>query len=157
MEGLSRIKALRGILDLATAAEAAPAVAAAPAPLPAAAPPLTAAPTAPLVVPRFLIRPVELPLSRTTPYTPGERVVVITDDERGTAAALAAAIRERGGRALLLRHRSQPRPTGEDVLTADLADPERVAMVLGLGRPAHRPIGGLVHILPPGLDPDPRA
>jgi len=165
MESLSRIKTLRGILDLAAAAVDAPesARAAAPAasrPVSAAPRPVSAAPPVTVPprrdVPRFLLRPVGVPLAATTEYTPGDRVVLITDDERGTAAAVAAAIRERGGRAVLLRHGGAA-TRDEGAIAIDLADPVRVSSVLDQIRRAHGPIGGLLHLLPLGTDPDPGA
>jgi acyl transferase domain-containing protein/NAD(P)H-dependent flavin oxidoreductase YrpB (nitropropane dioxygenase family)/NAD(P)-dependent dehydrogenase (short-subunit alcohol dehydrogenase family) len=162
MESLSRIRTLRGILDLAAAAGSvtaapeikAPAPSAAPAPPgePSApsgtrfAPTAGAAPEPAQDVPRFLLRAVELPAAGGTVYAPGNLAVLITDDGRGTARALAAMIQERGGRAI----------------TIDLADETRLAEAVADARGNHGPIGALVHLRPlaavaAGEDIDPSA
>ena len=155
MESLSRIRTLRGILDMAAAAptaQAAPLAAApsAAAPEPAAAPAIVPPVKAPAAsssrpaatpapvheaeqdVPRFLLRVVELPEAGGPVYAPGNRAVLITDDGRGTAVALAAMIRARGGRAVLI----------------GLADETRLAEALADAREKHGPIGALVHLRP---------
>jgi NAD(P)-dependent dehydrogenase (short-subunit alcohol dehydrogenase family) len=177
MESLSRIKTLRGILDLAAAARpAGPAPAAAPGPIAPPAvttPAVTAQPGSAAAaaqrlaqaqpaavaaretaqdVPRFLVRPVELPLAGASSFVPGERLVLITDDGRGVARALAAEIRRRGGRAALLRHGDGAAGTADGTCAADLTDEAGVAEALGLVRAQHGPIGALLHLLPLASD-----
>jgi acyl transferase domain-containing protein/NAD(P)H-dependent flavin oxidoreductase YrpB (nitropropane dioxygenase family) len=161
MESLSRIRTLRGILDLAAAAGTAPVaplpIASAPASVPAASAPAadSVAPARPAGsagrreaqdVPRFLLRPVELPAAGGPPYAPGDRTVLITDDGLGTARSLAAMIQERGGRALI----------------TDPADESGIAEALAEARAQHGPIGTVVHLRPlaagaAGADTDPAA
>ena len=154
MESLSRIRTLRGILDLAAAAGSAPVEPTTQGPVPVAPTPATA-PTPAVVsasapsetgpspaagvarepvqdVPRFLLRVVELPAAGGPAYAPGNCAVLITDDGRGTAVALAAMIQERGGRAVLI----------------DLSDETRLAEALAEAREKHGPIGALVHLRP---------
>jgi len=160
MESLSHIKTLRGILDLAAAAQppmTAPASAGQP---PAARPasvaerPATADTAEATVretaqdVPRFLLRPVEVPPTGTRTFAPGERAILITDDGQGVARAVAETIRARGGVVALLRQAEGAAQIGDGVFAADLTDEARVNEVLDLVRGRQGAIGGLVHLLP---------
>jgi acyl transferase domain-containing protein/NAD(P)H-dependent flavin oxidoreductase YrpB (nitropropane dioxygenase family)/NAD(P)-dependent dehydrogenase (short-subunit alcohol dehydrogenase family) len=165
MESLTRAKTLRAILELTSAAaqpEAAaiagdPAArsAAAGASIPdgtsrrEAAPPETAPPAGPSdLVPRFLMQAVEVPLEEPPDLQAADRLYLVTDDERGAAASIARALRDRGGRVALIRDGDEGAETGDGLYTADLADEASVASALRTIRDRQGPIGGLLHLLP---------
>ncbi len=94
----------------------------------------------------------ELPLDagRRAPL-PRDRVVLLTDDERGVARCLAERLERGGIRAVLLRQ--EARGAGGHVLDGnvgrgDLTDCEAVAHLVAAVRAEAGPVGGLVHARP---------
>lgn len=83
-----------------------------------------------------------------------DHCIVITDDGRGVAEAVAAHIRDRGGRAVLVQAVSDPANAAAGIEDVDLGDPVSAAEFIERVRRQHGPIGGLVHLLPLQQQPD---
>ena len=86
-------------------------------------------------------------------------VVLVTDDRRGVARAVAADLRAKGHPVIRVRHETAPRgESGSHVEGADLTSPAEVALLLDRIR-GHGSLAGIVHALPlremppAGLDP----
>jgi NAD(P)-dependent dehydrogenase (short-subunit alcohol dehydrogenase family) len=77
-----------------------------------------------------------------------ERPLVLTDDRRGVADALARRWRERGGRAVLLRHGQTQTRVDPESYEVDLTEPSAIEAVIGSIRREWGPIGGIVHLVP---------
>jgi NAD(P)-dependent dehydrogenase (short-subunit alcohol dehydrogenase family)/acyl carrier protein len=146
MEEMTAARTLRAILEgverLRGGAETRPA---APAAKPTARKEESAAPV-PETAPRCVGAVVEVPLAAEAAVAVPAGVVILTDEGRGIAAAVAREVESRGGRACLLG-------------LADLATPEAAAQAVARLRQAHGAIGGVLHLLPmrdaprfPGLD-----
>ncbi|NWG32617.1 MAG: SDR family NAD(P)-dependent oxidoreductase, partial [Rhodocyclaceae bacterium] len=102
----------------------------------------------PAAVPRFVMRAVEAPPAARPRRKYRDRLWVITDEESGIAAALAAGLQDRGETAVLLRHSERPAAPEERVYFADLRRPEEVETALESIRARHGRIGAVVHLLP---------
>src|SRR5262249_27228818 len=74
-------------------------------------------------VPRFLLSAAEMPLNGQPRLIVTDKVFVITDDEGGVATALTEALRNKGGRTVLVRFGAQSITRDQDICTANLADP----------------------------------
>ncbi|MGH9162316.1 MAG: SDR family oxidoreductase [Vicinamibacteraceae bacterium] len=99
-------------------------------------------------LPRVTLVSRDAPLAgAASPPSPG-RVSVITDDEAGVADQIAAELRARGERPVLLRRGAGSATDEAGVYETDVSDPECVARVLDRIRRDHGPIGGIVHLLP---------
>jgi NAD(P)-dependent dehydrogenase (short-subunit alcohol dehydrogenase family) len=159
MEKLTGIKTLEGIISWLEQAirEAAGGEGPAPktepaAPTPAPEPVSPARPAArpePAAMARARLVAVDTPLPEGQPAAfPGDRVFVITDDGGGVAEAVAGQVRERGGRAALVRPAKQATEVSPGVYQADLTSPAQVAELVALVRQREGAIGGLLHLLP---------
>jgi malonyl CoA-acyl carrier protein transacylase len=76
------------------------------------------------------------------------RPVIITDDGGGAAEALAARVRERGGRPVLLRLGSSAQRTDPDVYATASDSADELLAVIQRIRTDVGPIGGLMHLRP---------
>lgn len=104
-------------------------------------------------VPRFLLEPVIAPLHEEGLKMPERGVFIITGDSRGIAEALAQALRERGGRAVILRMHASEAKTDDNIYAVDLTNPLAVDLLLKEIRLKHGTIVGLIHLLPLGHSP----
>ncbi|HXG13412.1 MAG TPA: SDR family NAD(P)-dependent oxidoreductase [Gemmataceae bacterium] len=145
MEKLTGIKTLRGIIDCLIGQQ--PAVKSQAA--------SHGAPAAQASVPdragiqRMRVEPVEAPLPRGWSICLADGTLLITDDGRGIAPALAERFREIGRDVILLRSGPGAVRNGEaDVLQADLTDPRAVAELLPVIRQKAGAVAGLIHLLP---------
>jgi acyl transferase domain-containing protein len=161
MEQLTGLKTLRGIVDWldkalgAEGAEPQPAKAETPRPEAAA---VSAASTVPPearredppAVPRSVVALLDAPpLGDQAAHFAPDRVVLVTDDERGVAQRVCEELQRQGARVALLKHRkASENGHGEPAYRADLTDAAAVEPLLDLIRRDHGPIGGLVHLLP---------
>jgi acyl transferase domain-containing protein/NAD(P)H-dependent flavin oxidoreductase YrpB (nitropropane dioxygenase family)/short-subunit dehydrogenase len=125
-------------------AEASPAPPTLPSPTEDPAPPAQAA----LPLPRFLLRAVDTPVADVPLQLPTHGVCVVTDDETGVAAAVAATIDRQGGRAVLVRDGAPGADVGSNVLVAPFAQAPEVARLVDRIREQHGPIAALVHLRP---------
>jgi len=89
------------------------------------------------------------------PERPVEGAIVITDDERGVARALADEVRASGAHPVVLRHRRGADGTGAEDLLVDLVDPDAAMRAIDQIRRRHGFIGGLFHLLPLREDASP--
>jgi len=100
-------------------------------------------------VPRFTLRATTAPSTDSRHFAVSlEGTVVVTDDGRGIAQALAAELRRRGHQVAILRAASHSEEIGQDTFAADMADPSSVAGALQMIRQRHGALGGIVHLLP---------
>jgi acyl transferase domain-containing protein/NAD(P)H-dependent flavin oxidoreductase YrpB (nitropropane dioxygenase family) len=99
-------------------------------------------------VPRFVLEAVAAPLGDRPPLPVSERPLVLTDDRRGVADTLARRWRERGGRAVLLRHGRTHTRVDPESYEVDLTEPSAIEAVIGHIRRELGPIGGVVHLIP---------
>lgn len=77
------------------------------------------------------------------------RLLIITDDERGIALALADALHSRGACVALVRVGQEVGQIGPDLYTANLAIPSQAAeLIRTVRRHYERSIAGIVHLLP---------
>jgi NAD(P)-dependent dehydrogenase (short-subunit alcohol dehydrogenase family)/acyl carrier protein len=102
-----------------------------------------------LPVPRFILRAVDAPL----PVSEAERGVegllfVITDDEGDIAQSLSEALRERGGRCVLVRQGDETIKVAPGLYTANITEAASVARLFELIRERHGALSGLMHLLP---------
>ena len=147
MEQFTGVKTLRGIVETTAGLLAAAPTPAASIPSPASPAPTTR-PAAASSVPRCLLRAVPTPLDKEcVPSVSGQRIVV-TDDGRGIAVALASMLTRLGADVLTVTHGPSMRPAGGDRYEADLADPSSVESLIHEIRQRHGAITGLVHLLP---------
>src|SRR5262249_43457363 len=77
-----------------------------------------------------------------------DKVFVVTDDEGGVATALTEALRNKGGRTVLVRFGPQGITRDQEIYTANLADPTVVCDLLETIRRQQGRIAGIVHLLP---------
>jgi acyl transferase domain-containing protein/NAD(P)H-dependent flavin oxidoreductase YrpB (nitropropane dioxygenase family)/NAD(P)-dependent dehydrogenase (short-subunit alcohol dehydrogenase family) len=106
------------------------------------------APSAPIRVPQFRLSTIERsrPHANVTAHT--GRVIIITDDETGLAADLAAELQQRNERPVLLRHGAGAPLATEGAYSTDLSDAALVADAVSHIRTAYGPVGAVVHLLP---------
>jgi acyl transferase domain-containing protein/NAD(P)-dependent dehydrogenase (short-subunit alcohol dehydrogenase family) len=105
-------------------------------------------------VTRLVLREAPAPaLPPALPSFPPDRVVLITDDERGLAEALAERLRECGGRPVLVRHVSGADVSQGPPYQVDLTSPPAVQALVARVRAEHGPLCGLLHLLPLALGP----
>jgi acyl transferase domain-containing protein/NAD(P)H-dependent flavin oxidoreductase YrpB (nitropropane dioxygenase family)/NAD(P)-dependent dehydrogenase (short-subunit alcohol dehydrogenase family) len=110
--------------------------------------------TLPIPLPRFLPRPVEAALPSGPPALPSG-LVLMTDDGRGAATALAAELRCAGWAVAILQA-ANPLP-GEadagaaDVYRVDLSEPRQVESLVRKLRGIHGQIAAVLHLLPLGI------
>ena len=98
-------------------------------------------------VPRFTLEKVSTPHPLAEIDLHGKGLFILTDDESGVSAALAAEIKDRGGRAVILK--SRPDASDPDgFYCADLTDPGGLNYVLDGIRGHLGPISGLIHLKP---------
>jgi NAD(P)-dependent dehydrogenase (short-subunit alcohol dehydrogenase family) len=98
------------------------------------------------LLPRFVLEVGDAPANAAEPLPPLAGVVLVTDDGRGVAAALADALRATGQAVEVV---------GSAGPAADLSDYEQVQHMVGGLRERHGRIAGLVHLLPLDAAPDP--
>jgi NAD(P)-dependent dehydrogenase (short-subunit alcohol dehydrogenase family) len=110
--------------------------------------PASPASTGQVEVPRFVIETVETPLGDQPPLPVSERPLVLTDDRRGVADAVARRWRELGGRAVVLRHGRGYARLDRESYQLDLADQSAIEAVIGSIRSEYGPLGGIVHLVP---------
>jgi acyl transferase domain-containing protein/NAD(P)H-dependent flavin oxidoreductase YrpB (nitropropane dioxygenase family)/NADP-dependent 3-hydroxy acid dehydrogenase YdfG len=101
-------------------------------------------------LPRFLLRGVDTPAADVPLQLPTHGVIVVTDDETGVAAAVAATIDGQGGRAVLVRDGAAGADAGPSILVAPLGQAPEVARLVERIREQHGPIAALVHLHPLG-------
>jgi acyl transferase domain-containing protein/NAD(P)H-dependent flavin oxidoreductase YrpB (nitropropane dioxygenase family) len=102
-------------------------------------------------IPRSTLAAVDAPPvpHRPVQFAP-DRVLLITEDGRGVAQAVAQQVRERGGRAVLVRLDHGVRAIQEGVYQASLTDLESTTALVEMVRQQQGPIDGIVHLLPLG-------
>ncbi|MBA3558727.1 MAG: SDR family NAD(P)-dependent oxidoreductase, partial [Gemmatimonadaceae bacterium] len=97
---------------------------------------------------RFRLVAVETPVAIAGALPAFDRVLVITDDGCGIAAAVASRVRRAGGRAVLIREGGEVAELSSEVFQFDPADPNHAVQVLRLVRQRNGPIGGILHLMP---------
>ncbi len=108
----------------------------------------TATPTENVRVPRFLLSAVEAPLDGPSQPALPQGPVMLTDDQRGVAEAIAADLRTRGISSLMVRHGAKREKLASDSYATDLTDFRAVKELIEALRHAHGPLGGIIHCLP---------
>ncbi len=134
IDQLTTSRTLQQIVDKVTAA------------LQPAAPPDASVP-APKLVPQFRLSAIECPAHANVTAHAG-RVTIITDDETGLAADLAAELQQRNERPVLLRHGVGAALATEGAYSTDLSDAASVADAVRQIGAAYGPVGAVVHLLP---------
>jgi len=153
MEGLKKIKNLRGILRWlyqCIGPEARPAL-----PESTCESPVTDSPDVDEPgdekeesVQRFTLCAVQAAPSRSSSAFSPDGVVVITDDERGIAQSLMGALKEQGQAVALAQLHGDLEEVGDGRYKAPFDSPEGTARLLEIIRQRHGRIGGLIHLLP---------
>jgi acyl transferase domain-containing protein/NAD(P)H-dependent flavin oxidoreductase YrpB (nitropropane dioxygenase family)/NAD(P)-dependent dehydrogenase (short-subunit alcohol dehydrogenase family) len=112
--------------------------------------PVAAAPPASALagVPQFRLSTIERTRPHATVTAHAGRVTIITDDETGLAADLAAELQQRNERPVLLRHSAGAALATEGAYSTDLSDAALVADAVSHIRTAYGPVGAVVHLLP---------
>jgi acyl transferase domain-containing protein/NAD(P)H-dependent flavin oxidoreductase YrpB (nitropropane dioxygenase family) len=160
MERLTKTRTLRAMIELLEAAlngagKAVSVVESAPAPKPAVpspAPlPVRSGVEHPQLVPRSRLVAIEAPACRHRASAGGS--YLITDDEQGVAALLAAELRRRGARVSLVRFERSVSANDfstndDDAYAADLSNPEAVSQLVGQVRQHQGSLSGIIHLLP---------
>jgi acyl transferase domain-containing protein/NAD(P)H-dependent flavin oxidoreductase YrpB (nitropropane dioxygenase family)/NAD(P)-dependent dehydrogenase (short-subunit alcohol dehydrogenase family) len=154
IEELTQLKTLRGIVEVCAAALENPSDRPSEAVSPAepANAPVTQRPSTDNVS-RYLLEPTSAPLMGGGRRLPGG-IFIVTDDERGIAAALAARVRQDGARVLLVRSGREVRRIDPSTFSAPLHELAGVSELLDriraeFGRPA-----SLVHLRALAAEPD---
>ena len=83
----------------------------------------------------------------TTSIRPPEGTLLITNDGRGIASALATRLRQTGARVIVIGPPGTSHPSS-DGFAVDLTDLGEVSALLANARRVGGPIGGLIHLLP---------
>jgi acyl transferase domain-containing protein/NAD(P)H-dependent flavin oxidoreductase YrpB (nitropropane dioxygenase family)/NAD(P)-dependent dehydrogenase (short-subunit alcohol dehydrogenase family)/acyl carrier protein len=107
-----------------------------------------APPPAPTSVPQFRLSAIECPRAHSNVTAHAGRVTIITDDETGLAADLAAELQQANERPVLLRHGVGAALAAEGVFCTDLSDAASVADAVRQIRAAYGAVGAVVHLLP---------
>ena len=155
---LASLRSLRALIDrIATVTAAGGSAASKPAvpattPTDAARPAAASASAGDVHVPRFMLRSEDAPAPDAPAELPRDAAFLITDDGRGAAVSVAAQIRARGGRAVLLSAAPLSGSGGADLYEADFTKPESLLMVVQAVRKAEGRVAGIVHLLPLGLE-----
>ncbi len=152
MEKLTTIRTLRGIvefLDRAVSGAGTPAAAA-----PDAAPTMTRLSNQPVReadVMRLGVQLVDAPLPEQALLPDFAGALLLTDDGRGVASALAQQLGDLGVKSVLLRMtRDHSNGSAKEGFSADLTDPQAVPAVLERIQAEVGPLSGLIHLLPLG-------
>ena len=96
-------------------------------------------------VQRLVVNLIDAPLPERPKLVAPAGTILITNDGRGIATGLAAALGELDVSVVLVEHGKR---STKNKLSADLTDPEAVADLLAKARKNHGPIAGLIHLLP---------
>jgi NAD(P)-dependent dehydrogenase (short-subunit alcohol dehydrogenase family)/acyl carrier protein len=99
-------------------------------------------------VPQFRLTTIECPRPHANMTAAAGKVTIITDDETGLAADLAAELQQRNERPVLLRHGVGAALATEGAYSTDLSDAASVADAVRQIRTAYGPVGAIVHLLP---------
>jgi acyl transferase domain-containing protein/NAD(P)H-dependent flavin oxidoreductase YrpB (nitropropane dioxygenase family)/short-subunit dehydrogenase len=99
-------------------------------------------------VPQFRLSTIECPPPHSNVTAHAGRVTIITDDETGLAADLAAELQQRNERPVLLRHGVGAALAAEGVYCTDLSDAALVADAVRQIGAAYGTVGAVVHLLP---------
>ena len=156
MEKLTTIRTLRGIVEfldrtLSQAGDkpATPAAPVSPSALAAAIPSGKSAPAREGDIMRLTVSLVDAPLPEQAGLLNYSGTLLITDDGRGVARALADRLAELGQTAVLLRMTAEHgNGSAADGFSADLTNPEAVAHALERIRNEVGALAGLIHLLP---------
>jgi NAD(P)-dependent dehydrogenase (short-subunit alcohol dehydrogenase family) len=152
MDRLARLKTLRAVIEGISVALNAKSTAATGIGQNAARPPepvLNKAPNALIDVATARYRRIAVDAEAVSPVsiTPPEGVVLITNDGRGIATALASRLRDAGARVIVTGPPSATYPCS-DGFAVDLTDVGAVGAVITKARSLVGPVGGLIHLLP---------
>ena len=137
IDQLTTSRTLQQIVDRVTAALQ-------PAPAPSPATSMTASKS----VAQFRLTTIECPPPNPKVTAHTGRVTIITDDETGLAADLAAELHERNERPVLLRHGVGAALATEGVYCTDLSDADSVADAVRQIATAYGAVGAVIHLLP---------
>ncbi len=140
IDQLTTSRTLQQIVDRVTAALQ---PGAAPAPSPANSPMLASKSIA-----QFRLTTIECPPPNPNVTAHAGRVTIITDDETGLAADLAAELQQRNERPVLLRHGVGAALATEGVYCTDLSDADSVADAVRQISTAYGAVGAVIHLLP---------
>ncbi|MCS6926301.1 MAG: SDR family oxidoreductase [Candidatus Binatia bacterium] len=99
-------------------------------------------------VPRFRLTAVASALPRGAASPLPDRPLLLTDDQRGVARAVASLLRTRGVQCITIRHGVTSAKQAADCYTADLTDPAAIEELCGALRREYGPLGGILHLLP---------
>jgi acyl transferase domain-containing protein/NAD(P)H-dependent flavin oxidoreductase YrpB (nitropropane dioxygenase family)/NAD(P)-dependent dehydrogenase (short-subunit alcohol dehydrogenase family) len=97
---------------------------------------------------RFTLTAVEAPLRRSINTLAKDRIILLTEDERGIAQALATALLAANYRVALVRVGKGARAVDQGIYEADLSSPSAAAELVGAIHQAQGPLCGIVHLLP---------
>ena len=99
-------------------------------------------------IPRSILKRVESRSGSQADSVRTDGVLLITDDERGVARALAEMLESRHGRPVLVRRGNSVSRLPGRLYTADLTDPQNTVDLLDLIRQEEGCIATLIHLLP---------
>jgi acyl transferase domain-containing protein/NAD(P)H-dependent flavin oxidoreductase YrpB (nitropropane dioxygenase family)/NAD(P)-dependent dehydrogenase (short-subunit alcohol dehydrogenase family) len=102
---------------------------------------------------RRVVRAVAAPVVTAAPNLPIDATLLLTDDGRGVARALAGLLRTHGQSTALLRTAAALANGDDAAFVADLSDPRQVEETLARVRQRCGPVTGLIHLLPLAAPP----
>ncbi len=110
-------------------------------------------------LPRFTLTAVEAPIEESAIDLSRDRVIIITDDERGVARSLQDKLTAKGYKAVTLRWGKEQGHTKEPVYFLNNNFAEEIETVVKTVQKQHGNVGGLIHLFPlkecpsfPGID-----
>jgi acyl transferase domain-containing protein/NAD(P)H-dependent flavin oxidoreductase YrpB (nitropropane dioxygenase family)/NAD(P)-dependent dehydrogenase (short-subunit alcohol dehydrogenase family) len=155
MEDLNQFKTLRRIIDhfeahIVSLEKKGPKESLSP--LPSQHPEVSTSSTAPQarLLPRFTVKAVETPPVKQTRPLPSGRVVLLTDDGRGLARALAEKLGSRGNRVAFVQYGESTTNTDPFSYRLEDSSAESIKAVVDAIRRELGAFGGLIHLLPLG-------
>ena len=99
-------------------------------------------------LPRFTLTAIDAPIQNGAINLASDRVIVITDDERGVARALQKKFEAGGYQAVTLQWGKRQRQAGKRVYYLNHNYAEEIENVIQTIRRQHGKVGGLIHLFP---------
>ena len=136
LDRLTQVKTLREIIDLiAGISDGEPAV------------PTNGRVREPVHLPRYTMESIEEPLPERRSFRPRTGITLVTNDGKGIAPALVAALQEKGQEAVLV-NLGRFSPNGAESITLDVNQLQELENSLARLREEHGALAGIIHLYP---------